>query len=252
MAVAKLAPKLDGELHSPIVELRHYTLHPGRRDDLISLFDTYFVEGQESCGMKIIGQFRDIDDPDAFVWLRGFDDMQARHDALTAFYDGPVWAAHRDAANETMIDSDDVLLLHPVGDDGGFVLPPERPGLFPDDSCSAIIEAVTYKLKAPAEAGFRAFYERVLSPILHAPCEHRVALLTTEHSPNTFTRLPVRLGENVVVVFSRFESVDAQLAFSELLTDSPAWQTARQQLLNYLIAPPLIARLSPTASSLLR
>ena len=55
MAVAKLAPKLDGELHSPIVELRHYTLHPGRRDDLISLFDTYFVEGQESCGMKIIG-----------------------------------------------------------------------------------------------------------------------------------------------------------------------------------------------------
>ena len=85
MATAKLAQKLDSELHSPIVELRRYTLHPGRRDDLISPFETHFLESQELCGMKIIGQFRDIDDPDAFVWLRGFGDMQARHQALTAF-----------------------------------------------------------------------------------------------------------------------------------------------------------------------
>ena len=32
---------------------------------------------------------------------------------LAAFYDGPVWRAHRDEANATMIDSDDVLLLRP-------------------------------------------------------------------------------------------------------------------------------------------
>jgi hypothetical protein len=29
---------------SPIVELRQYTLHPHRRDDLIDLFDAHFVE----------------------------------------------------------------------------------------------------------------------------------------------------------------------------------------------------------------
>ena len=29
---------------SPIVELRRYTLHPGRRDTLIELFDREFVE----------------------------------------------------------------------------------------------------------------------------------------------------------------------------------------------------------------
>jgi hypothetical protein len=45
----------------PIVELRQYTLHPGERDVLIDLFDREFVESQEALGMKIIGQFRNLD-----------------------------------------------------------------------------------------------------------------------------------------------------------------------------------------------
>ena len=62
----------------------------------------------------MLGQFRDLDDADRFVWLRGFESMAARPAALGAFYDGPVWKAHREAANATMIDSDDVLLLQPA------------------------------------------------------------------------------------------------------------------------------------------
>src|SRR6266478_8831760 len=56
-----------------IVELRQYTLHPGQRDVLIDLFDREFVESQEALGMKIIGQFRNLDNPNRFVWLRGFE-----------------------------------------------------------------------------------------------------------------------------------------------------------------------------------
>jgi NIPSNAP len=66
----------------PIVELRQYTLHPGQRDALIELFDREFVESQEALGMKIIGQFRDLDNPNRFVWLRGFRDMRSRAQAL--------------------------------------------------------------------------------------------------------------------------------------------------------------------------
>jgi hypothetical protein len=98
---------------SPIVEFRQYTLHPGARDTLIELFDREFIESQEELGMKVIGQFRPLDDTDRFIWLRGYPDMQTRARALAAFYDGPVWAQHRDVANATMIDSDNVLLLRP-------------------------------------------------------------------------------------------------------------------------------------------
>src|SRR5258706_15082702 len=71
---------------SPIVELRQYTLYPHTRDVLINLFDREFVESQEAVGMRVIGQFRDLDDPDRFVWLRGFRDMPTRAEALNAFY----------------------------------------------------------------------------------------------------------------------------------------------------------------------
>ena len=98
----------------PIVELRQYTLHPGKRDVLIDLFDREFVESQEALGMKVIGQFRDLDNPNRFVWLRGFRDMPSRAQALKDFYGGPVWKEHREAANATMIDSSNVLLLRPA------------------------------------------------------------------------------------------------------------------------------------------
>src|SRR6266852_6525261 len=106
----------------PVVELRQYTLHPGKRDILIDLFDREFIEPQEAVGIKVIGQFRDLDRPDHFVWLRGFRDMTSRAKALTDFYSGPVWKAHREAANATMIDTDNVLLLRPALPASGFSL----------------------------------------------------------------------------------------------------------------------------------
>ncbi|UXN65439.1 NIPSNAP family protein [Phyllobacterium sp. A18/5-2] len=247
-----IAPASETRRYSPIAELRRYTLHPGRRDGLIAVFDAYFLEGQESCGMKIIGQFRDMDDPDAFVWLRGFDDMHTRRAALTAFYDGPVWGVHRNTANATMIDSDDVLLLHPAEYADGFMLPAERPGRNANHQSPAIFQAVTYKLALPAEAGFLAFYGETLWPVLQAAGEDRIGLFASEHGENTFPRLPVRLGENVVVVFSRFDNAAAHADFTSALAGNSAWLSAQKQLEHYLIAPPVIARLAPTARSLMR
>ena len=100
----------------PVVELRRYRLHPGRRDELIELFDRELVETQEATGMQVVGQFRDLDRPDQFVWLRAFASMGARRRSLEAFYGGPVWARHGLAAASTMIDSAPRSLdPHPAG-----------------------------------------------------------------------------------------------------------------------------------------
>ncbi len=97
-----------------VIELRRYDLRPGARETLIELFEREFVETQEAGGIRVLGTFRDADDPTCFVWLRGFLDMPSRLEALRAFYEGPVWARHKDAANATMISSDNVLLLRPL------------------------------------------------------------------------------------------------------------------------------------------
>jgi hypothetical protein len=96
-----------------VLELRQYTLHAGARETLISLFESEFIQPQETLGMAVFGPFRDLNDPNRFVWMRGFPDMVERKRMLAAFYGGPVWIAHREAANATMLDSDNVLLLRP-------------------------------------------------------------------------------------------------------------------------------------------
>jgi hypothetical protein len=96
------------------VELRQYTLVPGARRAFIELFEREFIETQEAVGMRLLGIFCDLGDPDRFVWLRGFADMRSRRQALIDFYTGPCWRTHGAEANSMMIDSDHVHLLQPV------------------------------------------------------------------------------------------------------------------------------------------
>jgi hypothetical protein len=199
---------------SPIVELRQYVLHPGQRDVLIDLFDRELVEPQEDVGMKVIGQFRDLDDPDRFVWLRGFSDMESRAKSLAAFYGGPVWKAHSAAANATMIDSGNVLLLRPARDGSAFALDGER------GSRGGFVLATVLPLEAaPSSEGDGSI----------------LGSFVTEESENTFPSLPVREGERVFVAFAGFADRDRLDRAAERQTDRAAE----------------VLRLEPTSRSLL-
>ncbi|MFC4115891.1 NIPSNAP family protein [Nonomuraea zeae] len=216
-----------------IYELRRYTLHPGRRDELITLFEREFVESQEATGMRVAGTFRDPDAPDTFPWLRAFPGPRTRRESLDAFYTGPVWLANRDAANATMIDSDDVLLLHSVGPE----LPAgDRPPVGAGEPPPSLYVATVYHV----EAGFSEFFVRQVAPVLAEAGVPPVACLETEHSANDFPRLPVWTGENVFVWFARFDTPE-----EEREVDLP-------KLDERLTAPPERLRLRPTARSSLR
>jgi hypothetical protein len=187
----------------PIVELRQYTLHPGRRDVLIDLFDREFVETQEACGMTVLGQFRDLDRPDRFVWLRAFDDMPGRAEALQGFYTGPVWRAHAAVANATMIDSDDVLLLRPATGQPGLDLTGTRPAAGSEPPSSVLLASILL-LPEPVDAAFEAHFDTAVRPALVAAGGAPIACLRTEYAENTFPALPVRTGEHAFVWLTRF------------------------------------------------
>jgi hypothetical protein len=179
-----------------VIELRQYTLVPGRRDELINLFEAEFVESQERCGIRVVGTFRDLGDPQRFVWIRSFPDMERRAGSLADFYGGPVWRRHREAANATMIDSDNVLLLRPVWEPGGFDIAADRrcgedgPGLvqigivpfagpIPEVTLTYLCDEVAFRVQTSGATLF--------------------GCLVSEHATNTFPALPVREGENVLV-----------------------------------------------------
>jgi hypothetical protein len=180
-----------------VVELRQYQLHPGRREELIALFDTYLVEPQELAGMHVIGQFRDLDRPDRFVWFRGFPSVAARAPALTRFYvEGEAWARHRDAANATMVDSDDVLQLRPVS--GAPILcragGPEADSRDEADG----VQVTILPLAAPADAA--RVWADVKPALAGVPV---LGVLATEPAANEFPRLPVREDAAVLVLVTR-------------------------------------------------
>ncbi|MER9844071.1 NIPSNAP family protein [Mesorhizobium australicum] len=244
-------------LTSPIVELRQYTLKPGRRETLIDIFDTPFIESQEDAGMTIIGQFRDLDRPDMFVWMRGFESMDARKDALSAFYDGPVWAAHRDAANATMIDSDDVLLLRPAWPDAGFDLSGlHRPTADTAKSTSersglpSLVEISIHHLRSGIGADLAGRFRAEMVARLAQTAARLLGAFLTEPAANTFPRLPVRAGENVFMTVIGFPDGDAHA--SHRLATSPVWQALGQNMQAISIKPVETLRLAPTARSLLR
>jgi len=242
---------MNERIYSPIVELRRYTLHPGRRDELIELFDREFVETQEAVGIQVIGQFRDLDDPNQFVWLRGFNDMPAREASLHAFYGGPIWKAHRNAANATMIDSDNVLLLRPVHSTSGFSLQKaSRPSRSSRVVQDGFVAGTIYYFNKPVTSDFINYFESTIHPAL-MDCDIPVlAYFITEDSPNTFPQLPVREGEYVFVWFAGFQNQDEYETHLARLEETSPWKNEISKYLKkHLKVKPEILRLTPTPRS---
>jgi hypothetical protein len=226
-------------------------LQPGRRDELIELFDREFVETQEAVGIQVIGQFRNLDDPDQFVWLRGFNDMPAREQSLHAFYSGPVWKAHRDAANATMIDSDNVLLMRLAHRTSGFALNDQpRPPLGSLADQAGFVTATIYYFDAPIKSDFISYFENTIQPALMDADISVLAYSITEESPNTYPKLPVREGEHVFVWFAGFTNQATYELHAAILNESQIWRNEISKYLKRRLKRKTeLLKLSPTPRS---
>ncbi len=179
-----------------VVELRQYTLHDGTRERLIDLFENEFIESQEALGIRVIGPFRDLEDPNRFVWLRGFPDMNERGRMLSAF-------------------------IHYV------------------DS-SAIRD-------------FTQFFENTMNPVLANTGAHVIATFETEPATNTFSRLPVRESETVLIWLAAFRDTRQFEDHVTALHHLPDWRKhAPQDVLRQFSRKPEVLKLAPTPRSQLQ
>jgi hypothetical protein len=243
------APPLE---HCAVIELRDYLMQPHRRDVLIELFEREFIEAQEALGMRVMAHFRDLDRPDHYVWLRGFADMPARQRGLEGFYSGATWLAHRNAANATMIDSDDVRLLRYARPTWALASPaaprPHRDAEAAQPQSVFVLFIAT--LHAPADDTLKRSFERDALPLLREFGLMPNAVFETEPAPNNYPRLPVRSDAPVLAWLSRVANVPAADQALARLDESPRWHGA---VLPRLRATDLQRmRLQPAARSWLR
>lgn len=237
-----------------VIELRQYALRPKRFAAFAELFEREFIEPQEAAGMRVIGQFRDIDDADRFVWLRGFADMPARAHSLEAFYGGALWRSLRDEANAYFVDTDDVLLLRPVSPGRGLDL---RSLVRADPAGAApppgLVLLAVHPTDADDAAEYRRWFAREVEPAMAQSGITLTAWLETDPTPNNFPRLPLREGEYVFAWIARCADRHAADSALHELTASALWrQTLGPGLRRRLNGTPQLLRLEPTARSLLR
>lgn len=238
----------------PVYELRQYTLHPGKRDVLIGLFEDRFIEPLERDGMQVPAHFRDLDNPDRFAWFRRFDDMDARGRALPAFYrQDPLWQQYRDDANATMVDSDNVLLLREAWPGSGFAAAAgPRPPVGAKPHSKAVVVVTTYALVNPVDDAFVAFFRDTLAPRAQADGAQLLATFVTEESPNNFPPLPVR-PEHVLAWVASFADDAAYARYRERIASDPRWtRDISPTLTQRLVWPADVHRLRPAARSLLQ
>jgi hypothetical protein len=235
-----------------VVDLRQYTVYPGRRDELIEVFDEAFIEGQEAQGMHLVGQFRDLDDPDRFVWIRGFPDLPTREAALNGFYYGPVWKERGAEANVTMKDSDNALLLKPIELGKDYPeLGTARPPIGAIEIPSSVVAGAVYHRGSPDD-GFGEYFADQIAPVLSATGATLAASFETLVAENNFPALPLR-DEVVLAWFAVFPSDEAYAEHRRQLDASRTWQhKVLPEIICRSVAPPQQLYLRPTARSQLR
>lgn len=236
-----------------VVELRQYITYPGKRDALIGLFEREFVESQEAVGIRMLGQFRDLNDPNRFTWVRGFSSMPERKRALSDFYFGPLWKSFSKQANDTLYDNDDVLLLRPATPGAGFATGagarPPRNATAPQ---AGFVVATLYYFRQPVGAEFIAGFGRDLAPVFERHGAQILGRFVTEPSANTFERLPVRENVNVFVWFARFADRAAYDRYNGLLAQDARWRDELfAPLYKSLARAPETLMLEPAARSLI-
>lgn len=232
-----------------IVELRQYITYPGKRDVLATLFEREFIEPQEAAGIRVLAQFRDLNDPYRFTWLRGFASMEARKQSLGDFYFGPLWKKYRNEANATLYDNDDVLLLRPASNGAGFATAGrERDSGKP----AGLIVATLYHFGQEVAPAFIAQFDRQLSPLFERHGAQTLGRFVSDNSVNTFAQLPVRENAHVYAWFARFDDRAAYDRYLGALAEDTEWREHFAPLYKSLARPPETLMLSPTARSLLR
>ena len=64
----------------------------------------------KSFGIKITGPFIDLENPNKFVWLRSFPDLEERDRMKTAFYESDIWKNEIEGVLMPILDAYDFTL----------------------------------------------------------------------------------------------------------------------------------------------
>ena len=174
-----------------VIELRRYTIKEGQRGSFGKRFKSFFPEAIQQTGAIVAGEFLERTNTSMFTWIRGFHDLDDRARLNAMLYFGPVWKEHRNDMNDLLIDSDNVLLLHPLNSQPGVTILPAVDPAKETDGAHGIAIAQIFALKPDGLKTVSPDTEALFAgyPAVGA---REAGVLTTLDVPNNFPQLPIR------------------------------------------------------------
>jgi hypothetical protein len=91
--------------------MRTYKTKPGRRSEFLDIFRSKSIPAHAEIGMKILGPFLSVEDPDTFFFMRGFPDIASREPMKARFYEGELWKRELEKILLPMLDRYEVVLV---------------------------------------------------------------------------------------------------------------------------------------------
>ncbi len=99
-----------------IIEMRTYKTKPGKRSEFLEVFHSRSVPAHQEIGMKILGPFLSVDDPDLFFFMRGFPDLASREPMKARFYDSELWKGTLEKVLLPMLEKYEVVVVEDPDD----------------------------------------------------------------------------------------------------------------------------------------
>jgi len=94
-----------------VIEMRTYTTKPGKRSQFLDIFRSKSIPAHAEIGMKILGPFLSVEDPDTFFFMRGFPDLPSREPMKAKFYEGDLWKSELENVLMPMLERYEVVLV---------------------------------------------------------------------------------------------------------------------------------------------
>lgn len=94
-----------------IIEMRTYKTKPGKRSEFLEIFRSKSIPAHTEIGMKILGPFLSVEDPDTFFWMRGFPGIASREPMKAKFYEGELWKRELENVLLPMLENYEALVV---------------------------------------------------------------------------------------------------------------------------------------------
>ncbi|HXY03294.1 MAG TPA: NIPSNAP family protein [Terriglobales bacterium] len=94
-----------------IIEMRTYKTKAGKREEFLQTFRSKSIPAHEEIGMKILGPFLSLEDPDTFFFMRGFPDLPSREPMKAKFYEGELWKRELENILMPILEKYEVVLV---------------------------------------------------------------------------------------------------------------------------------------------